>query len=256
MFNSKKNLKVFALIFILSAFVVTAAASNLAAPVVHAQSQATVDVFVAAGGTTDPAEGSTTNYPDGTVVTLTATPGAGFVFSSWEIVSASGGIEDLNNPTTLTVSAGVEYAVQPVFSPIQQAFPSAPVTDFSTAAIVVVLSAVGGTTTPTPGTYALASATSLNLQATAATGFTFDHWVIGGTPLNHGAYSFTDTPTNNPYNVNHGYGNTYTYQPVFKPTSSTTSPTVPEYSSVAAIFVALALVAVAFGTYAFKRKTK
>ena len=254
MFNSKKNLKVFALIFILSAFAVTVAASNFAA--VKAQSQGTIDMFVAAGGTTDPAEGSTTNYPDGTVVTLTATPGTGFVFTSWEIVSASGGTEDLNNPTTLTVSGGVEYAIQPVFSPIQQAIPSAPVTDFSTAAIVVVLSAVGGTTTPAAGTYALANAASLNLQATAATGLTFDHWVIGGSPMSHGAYSFTDTPTNNPYNVNHGYGNTYTYQPVFKPTSSTTSPTVPEYSSVAAIVVALALVAVAFGTYAYKRKTK
>ena len=241
------------MIFILSAFIFTTAASYVT---VKAQSQGSIDMFVAAGGTTDPAEGATTNYPAGTVVTLTATPGAGFVFTSWEIVSAAGGIEDLSNPTTLTVATGTEYAVQPVFSPIQQAISSAPVTDFSTAAIVVVLSTVGGTTTPAAGTYALANAQSFNLQANAATGFTFDHWVIGGSPMNHGAYSFTATPTDNPYNVNHGYGNTYTYQAVFKPTGSTTSPTVPEYSSVAAIIVALALVAVAFGTYAFKRKTK
>ena len=48
------------------------------------------------------------------------------------------------------------------------------------AAIVVVLAAVGGTTTPVAGTYALANAASFDLKATPATGFVFDHWVIGG----------------------------------------------------------------------------
>lgn len=254
MLNSKKNLKTFALIFILSAFVIATAAPNIAS--VKAQAQGSITMLTSAGGTTDPAMGSTNNYPAGTAVTLTATAGTGFIFQEWDIVSASGGTVDLNNPTTLTVDSGATYAVQPVFTPIQQAAPTVPVTNFATAAIVVVLAAVGGTTTPAAGTYALADATSLNLQANAASGFTFDHWVIGGEPMNHGAYSFTDTPTDNPYNVNHGYGNTYTYQPVFKPTSSTTSPTVPEFSGAAAIIVALALVAVAFGTYAIKRKTK
>ena len=99
--------------------------------------------------------------------------------------------------------------------------PGLNVTNYATAAIVVVLSAVGGTTSPAPGTYALENATSLQLTATPDSGWIFDHWVIGGYPLTHGAYSFTDTPTDNPYNVNHGYGNTYTYQPVFSPTSTT-----------------------------------
>jgi hypothetical protein len=252
LFNSKKNIKVFALIFILSVFAIIAA-SNVAS--VKAQTQGSIDMFAAIGGTTVPAVGSA-NYPADTVVTLTATPGPGFVFTSWEIATAAGGTEDLNNPTTLTVASGTAYAVQPVFTAIQQAIPSAPTTDYSHAAIVVVLSAVGGSTTPVAGTYALANAASFNLKATAATGFTFDHWVIGGSLTGHGAYSFTNAPTDNPYNVNHGYGSTYSYQPVFKLTSSTTSPTVPEYSGVAAIIVALALVVVAFGTYAFKRKTK
>ena len=252
MINSKKNLKVFALIFILSAFVVTGAASYIT---VKAQTNGSITVFAAAGGSTEPAAG-TTSYSAGTVVTLTATAGPGFVFTEWDIVTAAGGTVDLNNPTTLTVASGTDYAIDPVFTVIQQAIPSAPVTNFNTAATVVILSGVGGTTTPSAGTYALANAASFDIKATASTGFTFDHWVIGGTPMDHGAYSFTATPADNPYNVNHGYGNTYTYQPVFKPTGSTTSPTVPEYSSVAAIVVALALVAVAFGTIAYKRKTK
>jgi hypothetical protein len=248
--NSKKNLKVFALIFILTAFVVAAAASNIA----MAQSQGSITMFAGIGGETDPAAG-TASYDANTAVTLTATPGPGFLFLEWDIATASGGSVDTNNPTTLTVASGTDYAVQPVFTVIQQAIPSSPTTDYSSAAIVVVLAAVGGTTTPIPGTYALANAANFDLTATPATGFVFDHWVIGGSLTGHGAYSFTDTPSNNPYNVNHGYGNTYTYQPVFRLTSSP-SPTVPEYSSVAAIIVALALVVVAFGTYAFKRKTK
>ena len=253
MLNSRKNLKVFALIFILSAFIITAAASNIAS--VKAQTPGSIDMFAAAGGTTTP-EAGITNYTTSTDVTLTATPGTGFVFTEWDIVSASGGSIDTNNPTTLTVAPGASFAVQPVFTPLQQAIPSSPTTDYSHAAIVVVLSAVGGSTTPAAGTYVLADAKSFDLMATAASGFTFDHWVIGGSLTGHGAYSFTDTPTDNPYNVNHGYGSTYSYQPVFKLSSSTGSPTVPEYSSVGAIIVALALIAVAFGTFAYKRKTK
>jgi hypothetical protein len=251
--NFKKNLKVFALIFILSA-VIVAAAPSIAS--VKAQSQATITILTAVGGTTDPAMGSTTNYADGTAVSLTATADTGNVFLAWEISTAAGGTEDTSNPTTLTVVAGTTYAIQPVFSPIQQALPNSPTTDYTHAAIVVVLASVGGTTTPKAGTYALGDAKSFDLVATPVSGFTFDHWVIGGSPMSHGAYSFTATPTNNPYNVNHGYGNTYSYQAVFKPTSTSPSPTVPEFSSVATIIVALALVAVAFGTYAYRRKTK
>jgi hypothetical protein len=78
--------------------------------------------------------------------------------------------------------------------------------------------------------------------------------------MNHGVYAYTDMPTDNPYNVNHGYGNTYSYQPVFTAVSPATSPTatpkVDEFSSVAAILVAAILVIVAFGTYAITKKTR
>jgi hypothetical protein len=105
--------------------------------------------------------------------------------------------------------------------------------------------------------YAIANAANLQLTATAMSGYVFSHWVIGGYPLSHGAYSFTDTPSNNPYTVDHGYGYTYTYQPVFNAVSPATSPTpvTPELSSVAA---AIALIAVALfaGIYKFKQRVK
>jgi hypothetical protein len=211
--NTTKNFRVFALIFILSALLIGTFCAS-----VKAQDQATIVVMAAVGGTTDPT--GTTTYADGTAVTLTATAGEGFVFQNWEIITSAGGITDSTNPTTLTVNATVgTYAVQAVFQPVQVITP-ATITSANNA-IVVVLAAVGGTTSPAPGTYALANAAALELKATPNSGFVFHNWIIGGTPLSHGAYSFTDTPTDNPYNVNHGYGYTYTYQPVFVPTGST-----------------------------------
>ena len=127
----------------------------------------------------------------------------------------------------------------------------------STSAIVSILASVGGTTSPAPGTYALADATSFNITAMPLSGWLFSHWVIYGPDLSHGGAPFTATPTDNPYNVNHGYGNKYSYQPVFTPVGSTTpTPTVPEFSGLATVIVAVALVVLAFGTYTFKRKNK
>ena len=271
MVKTTKNIKAFALILLTSALLLMAITPNL--PSVKAQTQATVVMFTAVGGTTTPT--GTTTYAAGTIVPLAATAGDGFYFSNWVIVTAAGGYTDYNNPTSITVNASTEYAVQAIFDPIQSVpsvAPTQPETlptlvpdtttspDLSHDAIVVVVAGVGGTTTPAPGTYALANATSLDLTATANTGFTFSHWVIGGTPLSHGAYAFTDTPTQNPYNVNHGYGYTYSYQPVFNAISPATSPTptpkIDEFSSAAAIIIAMVLVIVAFGAYTFTKKAK
>ncbi len=240
-----KTSKILVVILLTATLLMPIVSLNLA----KAQSQATVDMIASVGGTTVPS-GDNNTYADGTVVTLTATAGNGFLFQYWAIVSSAGGTQDLNNPTTLTVKGGETYAVQAVFQPINFQ-PPATQTTSATNAIVVVLASVGGTTTPAAGIYAVADASQLKLTATPISGFKFDHWVIGGTPLNHGAYNFTGTPTDNPYTVDHGYGNTYTYQPVFSPTNA-----VPEFSSLATVAMALVLVAIAFGTYAYKRKTK
>jgi hypothetical protein len=247
-----KKLQVFALIFLLSAFIIAAISPNIAS--VKAQGQAEIDVLASLGGTTDPAGGSSTKYNDGTDVTLTATAGDGFAFGNWEIVTADGGTVNYDNPATLTVSGGVTYAVQAIFNPVQVPPGGVKVTNVATAAIVVVLPVIGGATSPAAGTYALENAASLSLTAMPATGFQFDHWVIGGSPLTHGAYSFTDTPTNNPYTVDHGYGNTYTYQAVFKPTSTGPTPTIPEIPSAAVGVIALALVAILLVSISYKRK--
>ncbi|MGZ4851386.1 MAG: InlB B-repeat-containing protein [Candidatus Bathyarchaeia archaeon] len=217
----------------------------------------TVVVYSSIGGTTSPDAGTYT-YDDGSTQTFAATAGEGFIFQNWEIATAAGAYSDTDNPFSLTLNESA-YAIQANFVTIN--FAGTGVTsNMASLAVVVVLGAVGGTVSPVPGTYAVANATSFNLMATPASGWTFSHWVIGGSPMTHGAYSFTDTPTDNPYNVDHGYGYTYSYQPVFAPNNPATSPTptpkVPEFSSVAAILVAARLVIVAFGTYAYTKKTR
>ena len=155
------------------------------------------------------------------------------------------------------MAGGTTYSIQATFAPVTFVGPTGATIDMTTDAIVIVSAGVGGTVSPPPGTYALASASSLNLQATPDSGWTFDHWVIAGTPMNHGVYSFTDTPTNNPYNVDHGYGNTYSYMAVFSPvsTSTTPTPTINEFSTAsAAILTAILAIALSLQhTYSLKK---
>ena len=216
---------------------------------VKAQSDVTINILSAIGGTTSPTAGTQT-YNSGQTATFTATADGADFFAYWTVQPPSGSVtENTDNPLTITLTAGT-YNIQAVFQPLNVAIPApAPSPNPSTQAVVIILSAVGGTTSPAPGTYTLANAASLQLTATALNGWVFDHWVIGGYPLTHGGYNFTDTPTDNPYNVNHGYGYTYSYQPVFSLTSSSPStpsvaPTTPEFSSAAILGVVITLIAV------------
>jgi len=188
---------------------------------VNAQTQATVIVLDSVGGTTDPAAG-TYQYNDGTVVTLTATPDSSNAFQNWIISTPGATLNDANPTTTITVAAGTTYTIQAVFQAISL-LPNVPYAPFvpGTDAVIGILASAGGTTTPSPGLYYLTNATSFNLQATAASGWQFSHWVIYGPNLSHGGYPYTATPTDNPYNVNHGYGNRFDYQAVFVPVGST-----------------------------------
>jgi hypothetical protein len=259
-----KSNKIFALTLLTSLLIL--AALNVSVLSVNAQGQATVIVVDSVGGSTDPAAGTTTPA-DGTSVTFTATPDATDQFSNWIIVTSTGSTTSTDNPFALTVSGGVTYTVQAVFSPVQAPPGGTLPTTLATAAIVVVLTSAGGTTSPAPGVYALANAASLSLTATATTGWQFSHWVISGPNLSHGGYPYTATPTDNPYNVNHGYGNRYSYQAVFTPVGSTeptptggatATPGVGGLSSdmwiIIGLVVVIIILLIAFGVFATRRK--
>ena len=217
---------------------------------VQAQTQATVTILPSTGGTTDPAAG-TYKYDDGTTVNLTATSDmqTGLAFLNWVITTTAGSSTSTDNPLALPVTGGTTYTVQAVFQVIvplpigETRLPS----DMANAAIIVILPAAGGTTIPAPGTYALANAEAFNLTAMPNTGWTFTHWVISGaTNVNHGNAPVNLEPTDNPYNVNHGYGATYYYQPVFTQSASPTpSPTIPEFSVLAVLLLLSTMIPVA-----------
>ena len=206
-----KSKKIFALTLLMSLLVLAAVNA-----IVNAQGDATVIVNETIGGSTDPAAGTHT-YADGTSVTFTATADAGYAFQDWIFATDEGANTVTDASITIPVTGGTTYTIQANFVPLQIPPNGAAVTNFATAATVVVLTSAGGTTSPVPGTYALADATSLQLTAIPESGWTFSHWVISGPGLSHGGYPFTATPTDNPYNVNHGYGNRFAYQAVFTP---------------------------------------
>jgi hypothetical protein len=260
-----KSRKIFALTLLTSLLIL--AALNVSVLSVNAQGNATVIVVDSVGGTTDPAVGTTT-YADGTSVTFTATADASDEFSNWIIVTSTETTTSTDNPLALTVSGGVTYTVQAVFSPIQAPPGGTLPTNLATAAIVVVLTSAGGTTSPAPGVYALADATSLSLTAAPESGWQFSHWVISGPNLSHGGYPYTATPTDNPYNVNHGYGNRYSYQAVFTPVGSTeptptggaTATPIPvgglssDMWIIIGLVVVIIILLIAFGVFATRRK--
>ena len=241
-----KTSKVISLTILMSLLLLTAL--SFTAVGVNAQTNATVNVLDSIGGSTDPAAGTYT-YNDGTPVTFTANPGVGTnvpaTFSFWVITSNGETRVVTDNPVSFPVSGGVTYNVQAIFTvivPIQSLNLSS---GLATAAIVVVLPAAGGSTIPAAGTYALANATSLQLTAMPNNGWQFTHWVISGSDVNtgHGSIPTNLEPTDNPYNVNHGYGNTYYYQPVFTQSDTTSpSPTIPELSAVLLIAVLVSMI--------------
>ncbi len=239
----------------------------MTASAVNAQGDATVVVLDSVGGTVDPAGANT--YPSGTAVTLTASPtDSGYVFDSWIISSEDGDTVSFDNPLTLTVTGGATYAIQAVFAPVQAPPGGNLPTDMGTAAIVVVLTSAGGTTSPAPGTYALADAEQLMLTATADSGYQFSHWTISGFDTGHGDAPTNWTPTDNPYNVNHGYGATYNYQAVFvqaggaTPTPPGSTPTPPpgmggltnDQWIIIGLVVVIVVVLIAFGVFAMRKK--
>lgn len=136
--------------------------------------------------------------------------------------------------------------------PIEQ-FPSVPNPNVTPSppptaetANVVVASSLGGSTTPGPGAYVYAYGATINLQATANSGYKFLYWTIKGSytpnhnqpPINYPEQAAEDpnfvpsfpspsqvvedslVTSTNPLKIICGYGYTFVYQPVFAPTTA------------------------------------
>jgi hypothetical protein len=225
----------------------------------------TANVVVASslGGSTTPGPGAY-EYAYGATIELQATANSGYKFLYWSIKgayapghnqppinypenavddpnfvpsfpSASQVVEDSlvtsTNPLKIICGYGYTFVYQPVFVPTTS--PSA-----TSDAIVKVVDSIGGSTNPGSGTYRYANGTTIHLEATPSSDYSFQYWVAVGEDGH--ATVISDNPTN----IICGYGYTYTYQPMFAPkgTSTTSSSTNEMYFYV--IIAVLAIVAV------------
>jgi len=237
--------------------------NNPPSPPPEPEEVAIVVVAASVGGTTNPEPG-VYKYNYAATITLEAAPSTGFRFLYWTIrgsytpghnqppinypVNAE---EDPNyvpdfpspsevaedslifstNPLQIICGYGYTYVYEPVFAPT-----TAP--PATSDAIVTVLDSIGGNTNPTPGTYSYRNGSTINLEATADSGYTFQYWVAVGED------GHPTTLVDNPTNIECGYGYTYSYQAMFAPSDATTDSTGIPAEYLYAIIIVLAIIAV------------
>ncbi len=117
----------------------------------------TLTMAVTGSGTTLPQVGAT-QYSDGTVVTVTATPATGWVFDHW-----SGDLSGSANPVTIAMDG--DKTVTAVF-----------VQDAVTRTLTMAVAGGDGTVDPQPGEHTYSDGMSVTVTATAFGGWHFDHW--------------------------------------------------------------------------------
>ena len=121
-------------------------------------------VNASSGGTVTAPTSSTGNYTSGTVVTLTASANPDYHFVSWTGLINT--VADTKSASTTVVING-NYVVQANFAPDSG-------TTYSLTTAVDPLGA--GTITPPAGEHSYSAGTLVNITATPASGYVFDHW--------------------------------------------------------------------------------
>jgi len=225
----------------------------------------TANVVVASslGGSTTPGPGAYV-YAYGATIKLQATASSGYKFLYWTIKgsytpnhnqppinypeqaaedpefvpsfpSPSQVAEDSlitsTNPLQIICGYGYTFVYQPVFVPTT---PAAATSD----AIVKVVDSIGGSTNPGSGTYHYANGTTIHLEATPSSDYSFQYWVAVGED------GHATTVSDNPTNIICGYGYTYTYQPMFAPKGTSTTSTSTNEMYFYVIIAVLAILAV------------
>jgi hypothetical protein len=200
--------------------------------------QAQVIIATTVGGTTTPAPGAYV-YPNQTKFEIKAIPDEGYRFAYWSIsgeylpghnmpqVFIPVGDEEFipslqqqainvqydslittQNPLDVVHGYGYTFLYQAIFVAVTPV--TAPVSGG-----VVVLEAVGGTSSPQPGMYSYATDAVVTLTATPSEGFEFKYWVISGGPLPGHSDVEDGVVTENPLTTHAVSGESYNYQPVF-----------------------------------------
>jgi hypothetical protein len=121
----------------------------------------TLTITTTSGGTTNPSP-STYIYASGSIVEVLATPDVNYKFVRWEFDGAN----ITANPITILMNKS--YTLHAVFQLLTYR--------------LTILSSLGGTTEPAPGTYTYTNGTYASVTATPDTHYLFDYWLLDGNP--------------------------------------------------------------------------
>ena len=262
--NTKK-LKVIAMILLTSTLLILAA-SAVSVPTVKAQATENLIVYTTLGGASSGAvkangtamtSGSTGNsLTSGDTYTFTATAASGFQFIGWVYADKNGPVGSTSASYSKVISN--TCSLEAVFVPTTNATATE---SGSGAATLSLFSTAGGTTYPAGSlTGASVSATigsSTEITQTPGSGYTFLCWVVQCASNNeYTSTTLNYVPTSSGAAI----------EAIWVPTNSgitlpsmsaTPTPTkVAEFPSAMIAIVALALVAVAFGTIAYTKKAR
>ena len=254
--TSIKNLKVLAMILLTSTLLILTAGASV--PNVKAQTTTTLFLYTTLGSSSVTANGTAltpgaeNTMTAGDTYSFTATASTGWKFVCWDYAAASGAVGSAMNPYPIVISAAC--SLEAVFIPTTNTTitPSG-----SGSATITLFDSAGGTTSPTGSTSgASVSATighSSTMTETPGSSYTFLCWVTQCSSGNN--YYTSSTLSYTPQTTG------VAIEPLWVVTSSgvtlpTPAPTIDEFSSLMVVVLAAALVATAFGTYAYTKRAK
>lgn len=255
-----KNLKVLAMIILTSALLILASSASVST--VKGATTTTLFLYttlgsssVSANGTTLTAGGSNT-MTAGDTYTFTATPDSGWKFVCWDYAAASGAVGSTNNPFSQVISAAC--SLEAVYIPTTNATGT---TSGSGSSTITLFTSAGGTSSPAGSTTGTAitgtigTATTLT-ETPSSSVYTFLCWITQCSSANnyYTSSSLSYKPLTSGVAIEPIW--VVTSANISLPTPAPTPKPTPEISSAMVAVLALALVATAFGTYAYKKAKK
>ena len=200
--------------------------------------------------------GAENTLTSGDTYTFTATPTSGWKFVCFDYAAASGAVGSTKNPYSMVISAAC--SLEAVFIPTTNTTGTSSGTGAST---ITLFATAGGTTSPTGSTSGASVSgvighTTTITETPSSSVYTFLCWVTQCSSASN--YYTSTTLSYTP--ITSGVA----IEPIWVPTSSaitlptpTPAPTkIAEFSSLMVVIVVAALIAAAFGTYAYTKRNK
>jgi hypothetical protein len=249
-----KKLRVLAMILLTSTLLILTAGVSI--PSAKAATTTTLFLYTTLGTSSVTANGTAlkggvdNTVTSGDTYTFSATASSGWRFVCFDYAAASGAVGSTKNPFSEVISAAC--SLEAVFIPTTN---TTGTLSGSGAATLTLFASAGGTTSPAGSTSGASISGTVGhattITETPGTGYTFLCWVAQSSSANN--YYTSPTLSYTPLTTSGA-----AIEPIWVVTSSAvTLPTpIDEFSSLMVVILALALVATAFGAYAYTRRNK